>query len=207
MIQQADTLSCDAARLAHWQNDPAYNYNRELQTPEWSLYDWLNEMMMRFLSKIFGSRFAQDYSELILILLFVIFVILLIIFIYKKRPELFMRSGKKTVTYSVHEDTIYGVDFETEIASALQRADFKEAIRLLYLQTLKYLSDKEIINWQLYKTPTQYLYEVKPEERRAIFRELTNRFLRVRYGNFEATRGLFDEMKMLQKQIEEGAWL
>ena len=85
------------------------------------------------------------------------------------------------------EDTIYGVDFAERIADALARTDYREAVRLLYLQTLKQLSDGKRIDWQLYKTPTQYIYEV----RLPAFRQMTNHFLRVRYGNFEATETLF----------------
>ena len=204
MIFQSDTLSCDTARLAHWQNNPSYDYNRELQAPELDLYRWLSMQLMKFLEKIFGSRFAAEYTEPILILIFILIVLLLVWFLYRKRPELFMRAGKKVIAYTVHEDTIYGVDFQAEIAMALSRGDYKEATRLLYLQTLKILSDKEIIDWQLYKTPTQYIYEVKPETRREPFRDLTNRFLRVRYGNFEATEQIFNEMKELQAAVEKG---
>lgn len=207
MIQQGDTLSCDTARLAYWQNNPAYDYNRELQTPDLDLYRWLNMQLGELLSKIFGSRFAENYTEPILIIIFIVIVLLLVWFVYKKRPELFMRTGKKTIAYTVHEDTIYGVDFDTEIKSALARKDYKEAVRLLYLQTLKMLSDKELIDWQLYKTPTQYIYEVKSESQRNLFRDLTNSFLRVRYGNFEATEQLFHEMVALQKEIEKGGVL
>lgn len=207
MILQSNTLSCDTVRLAHWQHNPAYDYNRELQTPEFDLYGWINMQLMKLLGKIFGSRFAEEYTEPILVVIFIVIVLLLIWFLYRKRPELFMRSGKKIITYTVHEDTIYGVDFRTEIAAAVSRRDYKEATRLLYLQTLKILSDEELIDWQLYKTPTQYIYEVKPETRREPFRALTNRFLRVRYGNFEATAQTFNEMEELQRTIEKGGVL
>jgi hypothetical protein len=33
---------------------------------------------------------------------------------------------------------------------------------------------------------------------------MTNHFLRVRYGNFEATEELFREMQALQEEIEKG---
>ena len=120
--------------------------------------------------------------------------------VYKKRPELFMRSRKSTLPYTVGEDTIYGVDFAERIADALARTDYREAVRLLYLQTLKQLSDGKRIDWQLYKTPTQYIYGV----RLPAFRQMTNHFLRVRYGNFEATETLFHAMRDLQKEVEKG---
>lgn len=114
-----------------------------------------------------------------------------------------MRSGKK-LAYHVEEDTIYGIDFEKEISAAMLRNEYREAVRLLYLQTLKQLSDAEKIDWQPYKTPTEYTYELKANALRTPFRELTNRFLRVRYGNFEATEALFHEMQTLQREIMKG---
>jgi hypothetical protein len=117
-----------------------------------------------------------------------------------------MRSRKYAVPYSVENDTIYGVDFEKEIADALSRDDFKEASRLLYLQTLKWLTDEGRIDWQLYKTPTEYIYEIKVEEQRFSFRRLTNRFLRARYGTFEVLESEFREMKALQQEMMKGGW-
>ena len=111
-----------------------------------------------------------------------------------------MISRKNALPYAVEEDTIYGVDFARGIADALSRSDYREAVRLLYLQTLKQLSDEKRIDWQLYKTPTQYVYEV----RMPAFRQLTNHFLRVRYGNFEAMEALFHVMQSLQEEMKKG---
>lgn len=203
MTAPADTLVYDTATVAIWQSGSEYDYNRELQTPEVNLIGWLNLWLGKLLQKIFGSKFAEQYTEIVLAGLFILIVLLLIWFLYKKRPELFMRSGKK-LTYRVEEDTIYGIDFEKEINTAMLRNDYQEAVRLLYLQTLKQLSDAEKIDWQPYKTPTEYTYELKPNALQTPFRELTNRFLRVRYGNFEATEALFHEMRTLQREIVKG---
>ena len=73
-------------------------------------------------------------------------------------------------------------------------------MRLLYLQTLKRLDEEGRIDWQLYKTPTQYIYEVKSPA----FRQLTHHFLRVRYGNFEADETLFRTMRSLQDEVQKG---
>lgn len=83
-------------------------------------------------AKIFGSHFAEEYSELILIGIAILLLILIIWFVYKKRPELFMISRKNALPYAVEEDTIYGVDFVRGIADALSRSDYREAVRLLY---------------------------------------------------------------------------
>ena len=196
----ADTLVCDTAQIAVWQSESAYDYNRELITPDINIIEWINRQFAELLRKIFGSRFSEEYSELILICIAIVILLLIIWLIYRRRPGLFMRSPEKTLAYTVGEDTIYGVDFPKGIADALARKDYREAVRLLYLQTLKQLSDIKRIDWQPYKTPTQYNAEV----RMPAFRQLTNHFLRVRYGNFEATEELFYVMQTLQKEIEKG---
>ena len=200
LTSPADTLVCDTVQIAKWQSNPAYDYNRELITPEINVFEWFRRQFGELLRKIFGSRFAEEYSGLILICLAIVILVLIIWFLYKKRPELFMRSPKNKLPYEIEEDTIYGVDFPGGIAEALSRQNYREAVRLLYLQTLKQLSDAERIDWQLYKTPTQYINEV----RLPAFRQLTNHFLRVRYGNFEATEELFRIMQTLQEEIGKG---
>ena len=82
---------------------------------------------------------------------------------------------------------------------ATQQGDYRGAVRWVYLQTLRYLSDAHQIDWQLYKTPTQYEYECREES----FRELTNHFLRVRYGHFEADASLLDEVCILQATLKQ----
>ena len=95
------------------------------------------------------------------------------------------------------EDTIYGIDFDAIISQALGREDYREAIRMIYLRTLKALSDSQQIDWQPFKTPSQYVREFDA----AAFRTLTSHFLRVRYGYFEATRQLCDEVEQLGKEV------
>ena len=108
MTAPADTIVYDSLTVAYWQGQPEYDYNRELITPEFDLIAWLNLWLGKLLQKIFGSTFAEKYTETILVALFVVALLLIVWFIYKKRPELFMRS-KRTLPYRVEEDTISSV--------------------------------------------------------------------------------------------------
>ena len=138
--------------------------------------------------------------QLILVCIAILLLLLIVWFVYRNARNC-LWSRINVLPYTVEEDTIYGVDFPGGIAEALSRQNYREAVRLLYLQTLKQLSDAERIDWQLYKTPTQYINEV----RLPAFRQLTNHFLRVRYGNFKATEELFRVMQTLQGEIGKGA--
>lgn len=197
----ADTLVCDTAQLSVWHSVPAYDYQRELVAPDMNMMEWLGRQLEKLLNKVFGSHISIDYPEVTFICLAIVFLLLVVWFIYRKHPGLFMRPAKKSVPYTVEEDTIYGVDFVSGIDEALKQGDYKEAVRLLYLQTLKQLSDDKRIDWQPYKTPTQYNLEVGMPA----FRTLTTHFLRVRYGNFEADEELFRRMQHLQEAIGKGS--
>ena len=49
----------------------------------------------------------------------------------------------------------------------------------------------------LFKTPSQYTREERSPE----FRDMTNEFLRVRYGNFDATEITYNEMQSRSRTL------
>lgn len=117
-----------------------------------------------------------------------------------KRFSLFYgKSHDEALDYEVVEDTIYGVDFDADLREALANKDYRQAVRLLYLQTLLYLQNAGQIDWQPSKTPTQYMRQVS----QPAFSQLTGIFIQVRYGNFEASEELFQRMKALQETLME----
>jgi len=195
-----DTLLCDTTKIAVWQSNPSYDYNSELMKQDINIFQWLADKFYKWFSSFFNNSFISHHQELFIILFSLAILALIAWFIYKKRPDLFSRVKKQKISYAVDEDTIYGVDFDKEIKKTLSTRNYKEGVRLVYLQTLKQLSDKKRLDWQLYKTPTQYLYEVKTPS----FREMTNLFLRIRYGDFQATSNDFQRMLVLQSEIQKG---
>ena len=58
LTSPADTLVCDTAQIALWQSDPAYNYNRELITPEMNVFEWISRQL---------GRCCVKYSAVILL--------------------------------------------------------------------------------------------------------------------------------------------
>jgi hypothetical protein len=196
MTLPVDTLVCDTARIAAWQQDAAFDYNRELIEPQQTIWEWLFQVIMGFLSEAFHDAMQYELSWIVFAIIAVVLLVVGGWLLYKYRPGLFGRGKNDRLDYEVEEDTIYGIDFDTEIAKALAASNYRQAVRYLYLKTLRRLSDAGRINWQPSKTPSQYVYEVQRDE----FRQLTQHFLRVRYGNFEATRELYDEMLRLSKE-------
>ena len=196
-----DTLQLDSTQLAVFQHDSRFDYDRELVSGSQNLIEWLTTVISDWIEDTFNVLVDNDVVYYSLIGLGALLVLFLSWLVWKKNPKLFMPKEDDPLDYDVQEDTIYGVDFEAGISEALSQKDYRQAVRLLYLQTLKQLSDAGHIDWQPSKTPSQYVREYGQKA----FAELSQHFIRVRYGNFEATEELFQEMKELQQQcIEKG---
>ena len=194
----SDTLVIDSARIAQWQAQNDFDYNRELAGGGMTFTEWMMQQLNELLQSLFGQAWRSDYTWWTLTAVGALIVGIAVWYVWRFHPGLFMRKEDEQQTYEETEDTIYGVDFDAVISQSLSRGDYREAIRMVYLRTLKALSDSQQINWQLFKTPSQYVREL-PDS--AAFRMLTAHFLRVRYGNFSATRQLFDEVENLGKEV------
>ena len=191
-----DTLVIDSAQIAQWQTQNDFDYNRELVGGGMTFTEWMMAQINELLRDLFGQAWRSDYTWWGLAIVGAVVVGIGIWYVWRFHPGLFMRQRDER-TYEEMEDTIYGIDFDTIISQALGREDYREAIRMVYLRTLKALSDSQQIDWQPFKTPSQYVREFDA----AAFRTLTSHFLRVRYGNFEATRQLCDEVEQLGKEV------
>lgn len=200
-MNAVDTLVVDSVNLNAWRSNDDFDYGRELTQSDFSVMDWIQQQIYHLWHALTDSAFYTNYGDAMWFAIGVAVLLALAYVLFRTHPELFVRNGgKASQTYSEDEDTIYGIDFDQAIAAALAKGDYREAVRMIYLQTLKALSDSAQIDWQPYKTPTQYTKEVTTGD----FRTFTNHFLRVRYGNFEATQALSDEMKRLQTEILKG---
>ncbi|MBQ8126951.1 MAG: DUF4129 domain-containing protein [Prevotella sp.] len=163
--------------------------------------EYLGEVISRWLNDTLGTALDSQAVYYALLVIGGLAVGVLAWLVWWRRAGLFMRSEKAAATdYTIAEDTIYGIDFDAELAAAEARGDYRQAVRLVYLQTLRRLSDSGQIDWHPSKTPRQYEREVG----QGAFSELSHQFVRVRYGNFEATASTFAEMRRLQAAVVVG---
>lgn len=190
-----DVLTIDSLQLSRWEQDPRFDYDRELMNDGQNLLEWLNSIFWEWFGRTLDTLLDSKPMTYALIVTGIVLLAFIFWWVWKSHPALFMRSGDDSpLDYDAQQDTIYGVDFEADIANARARGDYRQAVRLVYLQTLKKLSDAGRIDWQPSKTPMQYMRQIDSPP----FHELSRHFVRVRYGNFEATEELFQQMKALQ---------
>ncbi len=192
-----DTLKTDSAMLNALRNNPDFGYSRELVQVKSSTWQWMSDRLAEWYQSLLNSVFPNE-NNWYLWLIVALVVIGIIIAIVVVRNRYLLRLKENTDSgYVVTDDTIYGIDFEQQIKSALGRDDYRTALRMIYLQTLKWLDDNHHIHWQPQKTPSQYVREY----RCAPFNTLTTLFIRIRYGGFEADRALIDEALRMRTAV------
>lgn len=195
-IMSADTLSCDSLSMLEWRSLDDFDYGRELVAPDFNVIQWVALKLNELFGDMFDFSVDERYVNVVWGVAGLVVAGVIAYMLYRYRMRLFGSIGKEKVLYP-EEDTIYGIDFDAAIRSALDNENYHEAVRMVYLQTLRYLSDNEYINWQIFKTPTQYISEVKTDS----FRMFTFHFIRVRYGNYDADVSLYETMLDLQDAI------
>ena len=200
-----DTIACDTARLNSFINSGNYDYNSEIGETEKSVFEkvmadfnhWLEDLFNAFFNTK-NDLFSPDSKMLYVWLVIGILVIAaLLYFMYRKRMFFFEKKKKEEEGYKVVEDTIYGIDFDKDISRAIEAGNYREAIRLRYLQCLKWLSDNDAIDWRIHKTPAQYSREYKNED----FSFITRQYVLVRYGDYDATPGIYNAISDKYKTV------
>lgn len=195
----SDTLQIDSTQIAVWQSDSRFDYDRELVGGSENLLQWLMRRVTDWLEEQLGVMIGSDVAYYSLLVVGGLALGFIAYLVWRRRSPAFMRKNSvSALDYELEEDTIYDVDFSAALAAAEQHADWRQVVRLLYLQTLRLLNDAGRIDWQPSKTPAQYVREVGEQP----FTALSHHFVRIRYGNFEATEAVCQTMKELQVQLK-----
>jgi hypothetical protein len=105
---------------------------------------------------------------------------------------IFSRNLKaEQIEYEVGQEDIYKISFEEEIQKSIEQRNFRMAIRLYFLQSLRQLADKEMIHWRQNKTNEVYLRELEGSPYYSEFVLLTRTYEFAWYGEMPLEEGQF----------------
>jgi len=205
--------SFNTIALEKYKNNPDFDYREADAKTGLSWWDRFWNWFWELISKLFGNdRPAKTPSIPYLKYIIEAGLVVLLVFIIIKLAGLKLSNiFKKDATeiqlpYSESLENIHQITFEEEIEKALNQRNYRLAIRLLYLSTLKQLNDAHLIQWQLEKTNSAYLNELNDASQRQSFGILTRQFEYVWYGDFpvdgqsfQNINTLFHDFKMMLK--------
>lgn len=131
------------------------------------------------------------------------FIAFLIIYLGNSNISLFRRS--KTIDQMEGElgtEDIFGINYNREIEKAVAAGDYRLAVRLLFLQLLRGMSDRNIIQYSHERTNLDYLLQVHHAPWYQQFFRITRNYEYVWYGLFEIDRNKFEAINKDVKNLE-----
>lgn len=190
-----EARSLDKAALSKLKKDRDFQYDRSALPVE-NLWDKFWRWFWWKVSQILATKEGRTT----LWTLFIVFGIAMIAFFVMKvtgmsKAGLFGRSSNAGLNYTTTSEDIHGIAFDAAIDQAIADGNYRLAIRLMYLQALKSLSDKGYIQWQINKTNTDYLFEVSAKPWYPVFRILTYSFEYTWYGETPVSRDRFQDLR------------
>jgi len=107
--------------------------------------------------------------------------------LFRKAPKQIYVEGEEPET-----DDIFRINYPGEIEKAITNKNYRFAVRLMYLQLLKNLSEKNIINYKQERTNFDYLLQLSSTSYYHDFFRVTRNYEYSWYGHFDVNAGIFD---------------
>lgn len=170
-----------------------FNYEMKVAVEDMNAWDRFWAAVKRFFESLFnfgGSGATMSVFEIIMkiiaivIVLFVVYLIVKVI-INKEGGWIFSKASKNTIPVKEWEENIHQLDFQSLILSAKQNNNNRLVIRYYYLWLLKSLSDRNTIEWDIEKTNSDYIREIKDQNLKQDFQFVSYIFEYSWYGEFD----------------------
>lgn len=187
----------DQQKLSSLKEDPDMDY-RQPPTIAESLWDrfwtWVGELI----ESLFKRAVYTNWGRVLVYALGIALLVVLIMMILKVNAfkVLYSAQGSK-LNATVLDENIHEMDFDKLIQEAVSSQDYRKGIRLLFLQALKILSDRHLINWESGKTNHEYVNELQSKELKTGLNELSFYFDYAWYGNFNISADLFNKVQSI----------
>jgi len=112
------------------------------------------------------------------------------------------KSAAAPLPYSELTENIHDINMDDELEKAVNVRNYRLAVRLLYLKSLKQLNDAGLIHWEPNKTNSQYSNELQDIDQRLAFNLLTRQFEYIWYGEFNIDADVFGRVSSLFKDFK-----
>ncbi|MEL6675209.1 MAG: DUF4129 domain-containing protein [Bacteroidota bacterium] len=192
----------DESRLEEYRNSDQYQYNQEPQTEQDKRQSESAQGRPIQQRKVpSGPRFSMSEVSNVFYLLAGIAIIAVAAYILSSRLQ---GSGQVFLKDQVPklEEDIRDMDFDQLIKEALGQGNFRYATRLVYLETLKILSEKGKIDWEPNKTNQDYVRELQKEAFAPQFDRLTLSYDYIWYGNFPINQDQFARIRAVFQDFQ-----
>ena len=189
----------DTKNIEQLKKNHKYDYGKE-QIAKKPSNNYLQKLIQQFFEKLYRTIFSSWKEigvgamifRIILYIIFIIFIIYLLLQIFNIK-DIFGKNKKIIdLPYDIENENIHELDFNQLIAKALEEHQYRLAIRLQYLNSIKKLSDSNLIQWSIEKTNMHYIIEINSKYKND-FISLTQIFDWVWYGEYLVDKNEYEK--------------
>lgn len=118
--------------------------------------------------------------------------------------NIFGRSAKQiAMDFEEMPTDIHALDFDNLVHTAVNKGNYRRAVRLLYLESLKTLSNRSWIDWQINKTNHDYQLELSNTNVALPFEDLTLHYEYVWYGDFPIDEERYQRIEQVFRNFQQ----
>lgn len=179
-----------------------YIYERTVEQSGWwtRFKQWLSDLFQK-LFNLSGDGQASSFTEVALKIFYVVVFLLVVYFIFraiinKEGTWVFGKSSEKNIVPVTDiENNIHVADFKSLIEIAESEKNYRLAVRYYYLWLLRSLTNAQLIDYDVEKTDSDYLYELQSKTNRDQFSYTSYLYNYIWYGEFDVNTQQFDKAK------------
>ncbi|TLX77676.1 DUF4129 domain-containing protein [Labilibacter sediminis] len=170
-----------------------YRYDR-YENPE-TIWDKIRKWLLsKFINSGIGPKFII-YTLIGLAIFILVFVILKLLGVRLSGLLLFSNDTKVTnLNFKAGDDDIYNKNLDSILKTAIERKAYREAVRILYLLSIRALDATSLIDWKPWKTDKEYYYELQQPDHKTQFKNLVINYEYIWYGQFSLDERKFDQI-------------
>ncbi len=194
-----EARSFSEAAIDRYRKDPDFQYDRPI-IEEPGFWDRFVESVARLMERLFGKGISTAVSTFLNkhVIYFVIIVGAIILLIIALRKAVFTKAltGKAmraTVVSDVHEE-LHREDLEALAVQAEQEKEWRRAVRLRYLQVLRFGIDAGMLQWRPEYTDRDFAGQLQDEAYRSLFARVAFTFQWAWYGEAELDKERYDAL-------------
>ncbi len=182
-------------QIEDYKNQKEFNYLEEIENDSWwtRFKRWINMQYQKLIDWLFGDYKAHSIIAFLLeVLPYLIIgiVIGLIVWLFIRLnpgPSILGEPIDPEVHYNEEEKIVRSQDIPSLIEDAIQKGDYRLAVRYYYLQLLKILNEKGLIHYEFQKTDAEYLSEIKNDNFMKPLKQVMRIYDFIWYGNFNVS--------------------
>lgn len=201
----------DKEKLEALRSQEAFDYYQHDNSPSWwESFTGAMDGWFKWVLNWIAEQFNWNIPILVFEILFygiiiggMLFLILKLMGVEISSVIPFRKTKIQAHHYTIENEDIDKLDFEKLLDDAAQSNNYMLMIRYRYLQLLKILADKSIIQYELRKTNNEYLIELQSHNVKVGFLTMAQIFERIWYGKIDADEATYAQMERSFREVKK----